>query len=145
LRLLTEITLLIRGPWKGSSSFFHDWKLGEIISEHNYPVVSSRWSLLGGALVTNPRLLLLDEATEGLAPLMRQEIWRCLRLLKDQGQSVVVVDKNINMLMRIAERHVVVEKGRTVWSGTSTELCERADIQARYLLSRHLLWIGAPE
>jgi branched-chain amino acid transport system ATP-binding protein len=88
---------------------------------------------IGRALVTNPRLLLLDEATEGLAPLLRQEIWQCLEMLKGRGQSVIVIDKNINMLMRLAERHAIIEKGRTVWSGTSAELQAATEVQTRYL------------
>ena len=74
---------------------------------------------IGRALMTNPRLLILDEATEGLAPLIRAEIWRCLEALKQSGLSLIVIDKNIGPLLRLADRHFIVEKGRVVWSGTS--------------------------
>jgi len=88
---------------------------------------------IGRALMTNPKLLILDEATEGLAPKIRTEIWNCLSLLKKEGQAILVVDKHINALMKIADRHVVVEKGRTVWSGTSAELGADASVRQRYL------------
>ena len=77
---------------------------------------------IGRSLMTNPKLLLLDEATEGLAPLVRNEIWRCLNQLKNEGISILVVDKNINDLARIADMHYVIEKGQIVWQGNSTEL-----------------------
>jgi branched-chain amino acid transport system ATP-binding protein len=88
---------------------------------------------IGRALMTNPRLLILDEATEGLAPLIREEIWHCLSMLKARGQSVLVIDKNIEHLTRIADRHYIVERGRAVWSGTSEELVAQPDLQHRYL------------
>jgi branched-chain amino acid transport system ATP-binding protein len=88
---------------------------------------------IGRALMTNPRLLILDEATEGLAPLIRQEIWNCLSMLKAQGQSVLVIDKNVENLTRIADRHYIIERGRTVWSGTSEQLIAQPDLQHRYL------------
>ena len=72
---------------------------------------------IGRALMTNPKLLILDEATEGLAPLIREEIWNCLSMLKGRGQSVLVIDKNVANLSRIADRHYIIERGRTVWSG----------------------------
>lgn len=85
------------------------------------------------ALMTNPGLLILDEATEGLAPLIRAEIWRVLAALKDAGLSILVIDKNVEALTRLADRHVVIEKGRAVWTGTSEELRAAPDIQHRYL------------
>jgi branched-chain amino acid transport system ATP-binding protein len=88
---------------------------------------------IGRALMTNPRLLILDEATEGLAPLIRDEIWRCLSMLKARGQSVLVIDKNIEHLVRIADRHYIIERGRAVWSGTSQQLIAEPDLQHRYL------------
>jgi branched-chain amino acid transport system ATP-binding protein len=88
---------------------------------------------IGRALMTNPRLLILDEATEGLAPLIRQEIWQCLTRLKAAGQSILVIDKNVAALTRIADRHYLIERGRVVWSGTSAELAAAPDIQHRYL------------
>jgi branched-chain amino acid transport system ATP-binding protein len=88
---------------------------------------------IGRALMTNPRLLILDEATEGLAPLIRDEIWRCLELLRTAGQSILVIDKNVDALTRIADRHYIIERGRVVWSGSSPQLASAADIQHRYL------------
>ena len=88
---------------------------------------------IGRALMTNPRLLILDEATEGLAPLIRQEIWQCLANLKRDGQAILVIDKNVDALTRIADRHYVIEKGRVVWQGDSVALAASADIQHRYL------------
>ncbi len=88
---------------------------------------------IGRALMTNPELLILDEATEGLAPLVRQEIWACLGRLKNERQSILVVDKNISDLCRIADRHYIIEKGVVVWEGTSTQLTENSDLHARYL------------
>jgi branched-chain amino acid transport system ATP-binding protein len=88
---------------------------------------------IGRALMTNPRLLILDEATEGLAPLVRLEIWRCLERVKAAGQSILVIDKNVRALTRIADTHYVLEKGRIVWTGSSVELSTREDVQHRYL------------
>ena len=85
------------------------------------------------ALMTNPRLLILDEATEGLAPLIRAEIWRCLAQLKALGLAILVIDKNVGALMRVAERQFLIERGRVVWSGTSRELAAAPDVQHRYL------------
>ena len=85
------------------------------------------------ALMTNPRLLILDEATEGLAPLIRAEIWRVLEHLKGEGQSILIIDKNVEALTRIADRHYVIEKGRIVWTGSSEELKSSDDVQRRYL------------
>ena len=88
---------------------------------------------IGRALMTNPMLLILDEATEGLAPLIREEIWNCLSMLKSQGQSVLVIDKNVGNLAKIADRHYMIERGRTVWSGTSEQLLAEPELQHRYL------------
>ena len=88
---------------------------------------------VGRALMTNPRLLILDEATEGLAPLIRQEIWNTLEKLKATGQSILVVDKNVDALARIADRHYIIEKGKVVWTGTSPQLLADKDLQHRYL------------
>ncbi len=88
---------------------------------------------MGRALMTNPRLLILDEATEGLAPLIRDEIWRCLDRLRASGQSILVIDKHVDALTRIADRHVIIERGRVVWTGTSAALASAADVQHRYL------------
>lgn len=88
---------------------------------------------VGRALMTNPRLLILDEATEGLAPLIRAEIWRVLGHLKAAGQSILVIDKNVEALTRIADRHYIIEKGRVVWTGSSEALHRNDEIKRRYL------------
>jgi branched-chain amino acid transport system ATP-binding protein len=88
---------------------------------------------IGRALMTNPRLLLLDEATEGLAPRIRTEIWRVLGTLKTAGQAILIVDKNIAPLLRLADRHYILEKGRTVWAGNSAELAAAPELQHRHL------------
>ena len=88
---------------------------------------------IGRALMTNPKLLILDEATEGLAPLIRAEIWACLERLKGEGQAILVIDKNVDALARLADRHVVIEKGRVVWTGTSAELSADPTVKDRYL------------
>jgi branched-chain amino acid transport system ATP-binding protein len=88
---------------------------------------------IGRALMTNPRLLILDEATEGLAPLIRQEIWSCLARLKGEGQAILVIDKNVGALIALADRHHIVEKGRVVWTGTSDMLARDSTLQHRYL------------
>ncbi len=88
---------------------------------------------IGRALVTNPRLLILDEATEGLAPLVREEIWRCLAELRAAGHAMIVIDKYVQRLLRIADRHVIVEKGRVAWHGTSQALDADRAVWQRYL------------
>ena len=88
---------------------------------------------IGRALMTNPKLLILDEATEGLAPLISKEIWNCVSSLKSAGQSILLVDKNIDALTRIADRHYIIEKGKVVWDGTSSELQGDQDLQHRFL------------
>ena len=85
------------------------------------------------ALMINPKLLILDEASEGLAPLIRQEIWEVIRHLKRQGQSILIVDKNLNTLLKIADRYYLMEKGEIVSNGTTAQLAEKPDLQARYL------------
>ncbi|MBT4425452.1 MAG: ABC transporter ATP-binding protein [Rhodospirillaceae bacterium] len=85
---------------------------------------------IGRALMTNPSLLILDEATEGLAPMIRREIWDCLARLKGEGLSILVIDKNVEDLSRLAERHYIIEKGRVVWQGVSADLnTERQTVQ----------------
>jgi len=86
---------------------------------------------IGRALMTNPRLLILDEATEGLAPVIRQDIWAAIRKLKAEGLSILVVDKTLSELLPVADRCVILENGKSVWQGTSAELT--ADVQDRYL------------
>lgn len=88
---------------------------------------------IGRALMTNPLLLILDEATEGLAPLIRQEIWHCLSRLKAEGLSLLVIDKNLRPLMRLADRHYVLEKGQVAWTGSSDQLAADPQLMSRYL------------
>jgi branched-chain amino acid transport system ATP-binding protein len=88
---------------------------------------------IGRALMTNPKLLILDEATEGLAPVIRAEIWAVLAALKAEGQTILVIDKNLSAVLRLADHIVVLEKGRSVWSGTSTALAAAPDVRDRYL------------
>ena len=88
---------------------------------------------IGRALMTNPRLLILDEATEGLAPIIRQDIYRSIAELKAQGLSILVIDKDVKALAAVADVHYVLEKGRVVWSGSSTALSANQDVQHRYL------------
>ncbi len=88
---------------------------------------------IGRALVTNPHLLILDEATEGLAPLVREEIWRCLAQLREAGQTILVIDKYVERLIRLADRHTIIERGRVAWHGTSAELDADHALWHRYL------------
>jgi branched-chain amino acid transport system ATP-binding protein len=88
---------------------------------------------IGRALMTNPALLVLDEATEGLAPLIRDQIWSCLRGLKAERQAILIIDKNVDALARFADRHVIIERGRVVWTGTSAELAADPNIKERFL------------
>ncbi len=88
---------------------------------------------IGRGLMTNPKLLILDEATEGLAPTIRAQIWQCLAALKAEGQTILVVDKHIDALVALADRHVVIEKGRVVWSGSSAAFAADPSITGRWL------------
>jgi branched-chain amino acid transport system ATP-binding protein len=88
---------------------------------------------IGRALMTNPHLLILDEATEGLAPLVREDIWRCLDALRAQGQTILVIDKYIQRLIPLADRHTVLEKGRVAWHGGSDQLAADPSLWHRYL------------
>ncbi|WP_457323415.1 ABC transporter ATP-binding protein [Roseateles sp. P5_E11] len=88
---------------------------------------------IGRALVTNPRLLVLDEATEGLAPIVREEIWRCLDLLRAAGQTILVVDKYVQRLIRLADHHTVVERGRVAWAGPSAALAADPALWQKYV------------
>ena len=88
---------------------------------------------VGRALMTNPRLLILDEATEGLAPVIRTEIWRVIERLKAGGQSILLIDKNLGVLKRLADRHYIIEKGRTVWHGTGADLDNDAKTVQSYV------------
>jgi branched-chain amino acid transport system ATP-binding protein len=88
---------------------------------------------VGRALMTNPRLLILDEATEGLAPVIRTEIWHVVERLKSEGQSILLIDKNLGVLKRLADRHYIIEKGRTVWTGTGADLDRDASAVQGYV------------
>jgi branched-chain amino acid transport system ATP-binding protein len=88
---------------------------------------------IGRALMTNPKLVILDEATEGLAPLIRQEIWDCLKQLKREGEAILVIDKNVDALAAFADRHIILEKGKVVWRGSSAELIADPVLKDRYL------------
>jgi len=88
---------------------------------------------IGRALVTNPKLLVLDEATEGLAPLVREEIWQCLARLRESGQTILVIDKYVERLLKLADRHVILERGAVAWQGSSAELDADRSLWTRYL------------
>ena len=122
-------------PWTLARVFEFFPRLGERQGNRGNQLSGGEQQMLaiGRALMTNPRLLILDEATEGLAPLIRQEIWACLARLKGEGQAILVIDKNVNNLIALADRHYIVEKGRVVWSGTSAALAGDEDLQYRYL------------
>jgi branched-chain amino acid transport system ATP-binding protein len=88
---------------------------------------------IGRALVTNPKLLILDEATEGLAPIVREEIWQCLARLREAGQTILVIDKYVERLIKLADRHIILERGRVVWQGSSAALDADRGLWTRYL------------
>ncbi len=121
------------------------WSLDRVL--HLFPILAERLGAMGNilsggeqqmlsiarALMTNPRLLILDEATEGLAPQVRAEIWRVLDRLKAAGQSILLIDKNVAALTRVADRHYIIEKGRVAWTGASADLAGADDVKRRYL------------
>ena len=123
----------------------HDWTYERVLA--TFPRLTERLAhggqqlsggeqqmlAIGRALMTNPKLLILDEATEGLAPLIRHEIWSCLDRLKREGQAILVIDKSVGALIGLADRHHIVEKGRVVWTGTSDALARDSELQHRYL------------
>jgi branched-chain amino acid transport system ATP-binding protein len=110
-------------------------RLGERLSNMGNALSGGEQQMLaiGRALMTNPRLLILDEATEGLAPMVRAEIWQCLKALKAAGLALLVIDKNVEALIRLADRHTLIERGRVVWTGTSAALAAAPAVQHRYL------------
>ncbi len=89
--------------------------------------------VVGRALMTNPQLLILDEATEGLAPVIRETIWNCLATLKAEGETILVIDKNLKEMARVVDRHHIIEKGRQVWQGTPDQLAATPELSHRYL------------
>ncbi len=110
-------------------------KLGDRLENYGNQLSGGEQQMLAiaRALMINPKVLILDEATEGLAPLIREEIWRGLNIIKSRGESILVIDKNLDALLKIADRHHIMEKGRVVWSGNSSELEKDSDLKARYL------------
>jgi len=124
-----------KGPWNLERIFDLFGHLKERRNNYGNQLSGGEQQMLaiGRALMTNPRLLILDEATEGLAPLIRVEIYRSIERLKAEGLSILVIDKDVRALTRVADRHYVLEKGRVVWSGTSSELSASPDTQHRYL------------
>jgi branched-chain amino acid transport system ATP-binding protein len=122
-------------PWTLERAFAFFPRLAERQKNRGNQLSGGEQQMLaiGRALMTNPKLLILDEATEGLAPLIRQEIWSCLGRLKSEGQSILVIDKNLGPLLALADRHHIVEKGRVVWTGDSAALARDSALQHRYL------------
>lgn len=125
----------IRDPWTLERTLAMFPRLAERASNMGNQLSGGEQQMLAiaRALMTNPALLILDEATEGLAPLIRQEIWDCLKTLKGAGQSILVIDKDVRALSRLADRHYIVEKGRIAWSGDGAALLADPLIHARYL------------
>jgi len=123
------------GPWTPGKLFELFPRLAERRGHMGHQLSGGEQQMLAmaRALVTNPRLLVLDEATEGLAPLVREEIWRTLGVLRDAGHSMLVVDKYVQRLVRLADRHVILEKGRVAWRGTSAQLDADRGLWTRYL------------
>ena len=148
-QIFTELTveenLVATARDGGAGHHGRAWTLDRVYQF--FPVLKERRGNLGGqlsggeqqmlaigrALMTNPKLLVLDEATEGLAPLIREEIWRTLGELKREGLAQIVIDKNVGRLLKLADRHVVIEKGRVVWQGDSQQLQSQPDIVQQYL------------
>lgn len=124
-----------RDPWTAKKVFDLFPRLAERRANMGNQLSGGEQQMLaiGRALMTNPKLLILDEATEGLAPLIRAEIWRVLARLKSAGQSILLVDKHIEALTKLADRHYIIEKGRTVWNGSSTELSGNRELQRQFL------------
>jgi branched-chain amino acid transport system ATP-binding protein len=123
------------GEWTGHRILGLFPRLGERLGHWGNQLSGGEQQMLaiGRALMTNPRLLILDEATEGLAPLIRQEIWACLAALKASGLAILLIDKHVQAVGRLADRHYVIEKGRIVWSGSSAELASQPEIVSRYV------------
>ncbi len=122
-------------PWQAARVFSLFPRLAERRNQLAQHLSGGEQQMLaiGRALVTNPRLLILDEATEGLAPLVREEIWRALATLRAAGQSILVIDKYVQRLIRLADRHVIIEKGHVAWSGSSDALAAEPALWQRYL------------
>src|SRR5882672_1744843 len=124
-----------RDPWTVDKVFSLFPNLKDRESNYGNQLSGGEQQMLaiGRALVTNPHLLILDEATEGLAPLVREEIWKCLAQLRAAGQTILVIDKYIERLIALADRHTIIERGRAAWQGTSAELNTDRALWHRYL------------
>jgi branched-chain amino acid transport system ATP-binding protein len=124
-----------KDPWTADSVFdlFKNLKQRESNMGNQLSGGEQQMLAIGRALVTNPHLLILDEATEGLAPLIREEIWRCLAQLRAAGQTILVIDKYIERLVKLADRHTIIERGKVAWQGTSAELDADRGLWHRYL------------
>ena len=124
-----------RDPWTLERIYALFPRLAERASNMGNQLSGGEQQMLaiGRALMTNPHLLILDEATEGLAPLLREEIWRCLAALKAAGQAILVIDKYVERLLAIADRHTIIERGRVAWQGSSTDLAADHGLWHRYL------------
>jgi len=122
-------------PWTLQSVYDLFPRLGERAGQMAATLSGGEQQMLavGRALMTNPRLLILDEATEGLAPVIRTEIWHVIEKLKSRGQSILLIDKNLGVLKRLADRHYIIEKGRTVWQGTGEDLDRDTDKVQAYV------------
>ena len=122
-------------PWTPEKVFELFPRLGERMENSGHQLSGGEQQMLaiGRALVTNPHLLVLDEATEGLAPLVREEIWRCLGRLRAAGQTILVIDKYVERLVKLADRHTIIERGRVAWQGTSAQLDADRGLWHRYL------------
>ena len=123
------------GPWSVSRVYALFPRLAERRGNMGNQLSGGEQQMLaiGRALMTNPKLLILDEATEGLAPLVREEIWQCLHTLRTQGQSILVIDKYVTRLIALAQHHTLIERGRVVWQGSSAELDADHTVWQRYL------------
>jgi branched-chain amino acid transport system ATP-binding protein len=124
-----------KGPWTAAKIFAMFPNLAERKGNYGNQLSGGEQQMLaiGRALVTNPHLLVLDEATEGLAPLVREEIWQCLARLREAGQTILVIDKYIERLVALADRHTIIERGRVAWQGPSAALAANRDLWHRYL------------
>jgi branched-chain amino acid transport system ATP-binding protein len=124
-----------REPWTAAKvlDFFSNLKQRQDSMGNQLSGGEQQMLAIGRALVTNPHLLILDEATEGLAPLVREEIWKCLARLRTAGQTILVIDKYIERLVKLADRHTIIERGRVAWTGSSAELDADRGLWHRYL------------
>lgn len=125
----------VTSPWTPATIFEMFPELEERENSYGRTLSGGEQQMLaiGRALMTNSKLLILDDATEGLAPLVCTKIWHCLEHLKSSGQAILIVDRNLEALMRIADRHYIMEKGRFVWSGDSVALASEPELRQRYL------------